>query len=241
MALKEKLLEFGLNEKEAAFYLTSLELGKANLSQIAEKAKLNRTTCYVVISTLREKSLIKAQVIKNKKYFIAAEPEDLQRLIDQKANLLKSILPQLSALNNEYKKKPKVTFYEGEAGLVNIYLDNLTTKGELLTIAGEQVFNSLILNKVPNYIEQRIQNRVLLRLIAPDTKVMKEWQVKDREQLRITKLIPSEKFNPKINIDIYNNKVALTSFEEKVGLIIESKDISDTMKVVFGLWWESLS
>lgn len=240
MPLTQKLLEFGLNEKEAAFYLAALELGRATLTDIAEKASINRTTGYLIVSSLGEKGLVKTIIHKRKKYYLASEPEDLQRLIDQKTSLLKHLLPQLQGISNISQKKPKISFYEGISGITNIFLDNLTAKDELLTIAGEKTFNGLVLEKYPNYIKERVNKKILLKLIAPDSETMRQWQPKDQEQLRITKLIPKEKFPLKVNIDIYNNKVALTSPDEMIGLIIESKDIADSLRTVFNLIWSTL-
>jgi len=240
MPLTQKLLEFGLNEKEAAFYLAALEFGKATLTDITEKAAINRTTGYAVVSSLKDKGLIKTFIQKRKKYYLASDPEDLQRLIDQKASLLKHLMPQLKGISNVMQKKPKISFYEGASGIISIFMDNLTARDELLTIAGEKTFNAMILDKVPNYVKQRVDKKILLKLIAPNSETMRQWQLKDREQLRITKLIPKEKFPLKVNIDIYNNKVALTSPDEMVGLIIESKDIADSMKTVFNLVWSTI-
>lgn len=240
MQLSQKLLEFGLNEKEAAFYLAALELGRSTLTEITEKAQLNRTTGYLVITSLKDKGLLKTIIHKRKKCYLASDPEDLQRLIDQKTNLLKHIMPQLKGVSNIMEKKPKISFYEGTSGIVNIFMDNLTATGELLTIAGEKTFNDLILEKAPNYIQERTDKKILLKLIAPDSEIMRAWQIKDQEQLRITKLVPEEKFPLKVNIDIYNNKVALTSPNEMIGLIIESKDIADSLKIVFNLIWSTI-
>jgi sugar-specific transcriptional regulator TrmB len=240
MPLTQKLLEFGLNEKEAAFYLAALELGRATLTDITEKAVINRTTGYTVVTSLKDKGLIKTLIQKRKKYYLASDPEDLQRLIDQKTSLLNHLMPQLKGISNVMQKKPKISFYEGANGIISIFMDNLTARDELLTIAGEKTFNAMILDKVPNYVKQRVDKKILLKLIAPNSETMQQWQLKDREQLRITKLVTKEKFPLKVNIDIYNNKVALTSPDEMIGLIIESKDIADSMRTVFDLVWSAI-
>ena len=51
--------------------------------------------------------------------------------------------------------------------------------------------------------------------------------------------INAEQFPFENEIAIYENKLAIMSLsrDEKIGLLIESKTISDTMKAVFNLAW----
>ncbi len=237
MSLQRQLLEFGLTEKESAFYLSALELGRASLTDVTAKADINRSTGYQIVSSLKNKGLIETLVRKKRRYYLAADPDKLQRLVDQKSALLKHILPQLKGMSNFLQKKPRVSFYEGESGLVSIFLDNLSANNEILSIAGEQTFNALVLEKIPDYIRQRVERKILLRLIVPESDVMRKWQASDQVHLRVTKLIPKEKFSLKVNIDIYNDKIAITSPDEMVGLIIESRDIADSLKTIFNFMW----
>mgnify|MGYP001377386454 CR=1 FL=1 len=39
------------------------------------------------------------------------------------------------------------------------------------------------------------------------------------------------------DIEIYDNKVMIASWKEKLGIIIESQEISDAMKKIFELAW----
>src|SRR3989344_3084305 len=57
------------------------------------------------------------------------------------------------------------------------------------------------------------------------------------EQKRETAMVPADKyyFSPEINI--YDNKVMIASWKEKLGIIIESHEIADAMKKVFELAW----
>ena len=55
--------------------------------------------------------------------------------------------------------------------------------------------------------------------------------------MRETAIVPADKyyFSPEINI--YDDKVMIASWKEKLGIIIESHEISDAMKKVFELSW----
>jgi sugar-specific transcriptional regulator TrmB len=240
MNLEKNLNELGLTSKEAKMYLTSIELGKANISDISKKSGLNRSTAYIVLGSLRDKGLMMTIIQKKKRLYVPADPSNLQDMIEKKNMILEQILPRLKGMSNLPSHKPTMSYYEGESGILKTYLDNLTAKGEILTIAGENTFNELIINKVPDYIERRAKNRILLKIISPDTEAMRKWKQQDVQHLRITKLVPRDRFPFKVNIDIYNDKVAITSMEQSIGLIIEDAGITETLRLFFKLSWELL-
>ena len=55
--------------------------------------------------------------------------------------------------------------------------------------------------------------------------------------MRETALVPTDMcdFIPEINI--YDNKVMIASWREKLGIIIESAEIADAMKKIYELAW----
>lgn len=238
--LIKQLSELGLSEKEAGTYIASLELGQATIVEIAKKSGLNRTTIYNFIDNLVNRGLLGATIQGKKKLYTPAEPEKIEILLKQKELLFESLIPQLKAIYNTKGIKPKVKFFEGDRGIVNIFLDNLSAQGEILTMAGETTFNDLVIKQVPDYIERRVKKKIFLKMIVPDSPAMIQWMAKDKSELRETKAIPKDEFPLKVNIDIYNDKVAITSTQDKIGLLIESKDIADTWRSIFKLCWRGI-
>jgi hypothetical protein len=49
--------------------------------------------------------------------------------------------------------------------------------------------------------------------------------------------VPADKYYFSPEIDIYDNKVMIASWREKLGIIIESHEIADAMKKIFELAW----
>src|SRR4030042_1390974 len=114
-----------LNEKEAKVYLASLELGQAIVNAIAKKAGVNRATSYFVIENLIKMGLMSSFHKDKKQYFIAADPERLLEIVDQKKKLYESkadrlnkIMPELRSINNKQKNRPVVRYYEGKEGVM---------------------------------------------------------------------------------------------------------------------------
>jgi hypothetical protein len=72
---------------------------------------------------------------------------------------------------------------------------------------------------------------------VPETPVGRERTTHDIEEKREIAFVPADKyyFSPEINI--YDNKVMIASWREKLGIIIESEEIADAMKKIYELAW----
>lgn len=123
--ITKDLEQFGLAEKEAKIYLAVLELGEANIQQIAQKSGVKRTTAYDVINSLKEKRLLTEMAKGKKALFSAEDPRKLEGQLDEKKETLKKILPELLSITNLLDKKPTIKFYEGDEGIKEVYKDTL--------------------------------------------------------------------------------------------------------------------
>ena len=119
----------GLNDKEAEIYLAALHLGYCSVSEIADRANINRTSAYTHIKNLIAKGLLSTCEKMGKVFLVAARPEKLQHLyeiqereIQRKRNLLNDLLPQLESIYSIAKDKPSVKFFEhrDDASLKNL-------------------------------------------------------------------------------------------------------------------------
>lgn len=240
--LENTLQQIGLPEKQARIYMACLELGECSIKEIAKKAEIKRTTIYDIIDDMIAAGFIKATTRGKKKRFIAAEPNELQIIIQKRETLLEQILPQLNNLNNSRKSKPKIWFFDGKEGLKKVYDDTLKYNGELLTFASEYVVNTLGKEWAEDYLKKRVRKSIHVRAIMPSTEfLVKEIIPLDREQLRMTKTIDPKKYPFSIEINIYgHNKVALMSSKEETALIIEGQEIYSTLKLIFEFFWDVL-
>lgn len=60
----------------------------------------------------------------------------------------------------------------------------------------------------------------------------------DKKELAETRIVPKENFNPRIEVNIYNNKVAFLNYAENMSVIIESPAIAEAMKQAYELSWK---
>lgn len=242
--LYKELEKLGLNEKEAKVYLAALELGEANIQQIARKSGVRRTTLYDVLESLRGKGLVGNLTKNNKTVYYSQTPQKLENEIQGKREVLKEVMSELMSLANRIERKPKIRFYEGMDGIKEVYLDTLQYAGqELLAWVSPKAlgaFDKQFLNKI--YLPKRLQKKIRVRAIAPDAPEMQKYKELDQESLRQTKLISGARFPIEVEINLYGgNKIAIMAFEEKISLIIESRKIFNTLKSIFEMNWEKLT
>jgi sugar-specific transcriptional regulator TrmB len=239
--LLSTLKQIGLNEKQAKIYLAALELGETTVKEIAKKAEIKRTTIYDLLDEMIESGLIKQTIKETRKKFIAASPEELQIIVQKREALLSQIMPALSSMSNVDKVRPKIRFYEGREGLLEVYADTLKHSGEILAFASADVLD-FGKDWVQNYINKRVQKKIYYKGILSISNVIeKEFISLDQAQMRSSKVIDSQKYPFSNEIMIYGHqKIAIISPKDSLGVIIESTEIYRTQKSIFELLWDNL-
>ncbi len=146
----------------------------------------------------------------------------------------------MAELESRYRPestKPKVTFYEGDDGLKKVYENTLTSSETLRSFASFDSLHGILPDYFKTYFKRRTKNKIGIRSIHPDTRLARENVKRDIEVDRESRLIPADKYNFTPEMQIYDNKVAITSLKEKLGIIIESQEIYEAMSVAFELAW----
>ena len=133
--LLNKLEKSGLNDKEALVYLAVLELGGAFPSRIAEYTSLNRSTVYKILLNLSVRGLVNEIEKKNKLFYQIEKPHKLVRygeskirMAEEALDMVKNILPDIENLYGSFEERPKITYYEKEEGILQIYEDHISVK-----------------------------------------------------------------------------------------------------------------
>ena len=100
----QKVIEqLGYSPKEAKVYLASLSLGEAHISDIADKAKIPRSTAQVIVDRLQKDGLMNFYVMRRYKYWVAEKPERLLDMLKQREAIIETALPKLVAIRQESK------------------------------------------------------------------------------------------------------------------------------------------
>lgn len=249
----DELTKIGLSSNEARTYLALLELGSATAQEIARKSGIKRATTYVQLEALSKIGLVtsfeKASERKNgasKTYFRAEDPEHLTKIIErgkklseERGRALSEILPDLGKLYLSSGERPRVRFFDGVEGL-------RTMQGEFLKSGADNVdsFSSAddiarIFPQPEEYISKKIKKQIKLRLIYTSAKGA-FLKSSDAESLRESRYVASDKFPVSCDISIYKNTVSVSVLKNHIfGVLIENKEIADSMRSFFTMAWEN--
>jgi HTH-type transcriptional regulator, sugar sensing transcriptional regulator len=241
--LQKALLSLNFTEKEANVYLALLELGQGSVSEIARKANINRTYGYNILSILASKGLVNISGKEPKQEYAAESPDKIRELlkmeIAKNQEFLKqadAIIPQLKSIHS-VKGRPQVRFYEGKDGLKQVYEDTLTSHETILAFASVEDVHQTLPDYFPGYYFRRADKGIPIRAIFPDSPEAEDLIKYNKIQKRETALVPPDKYSFSPEINIYDNKVMIASWKEKLGITIESGEIADAMKKIFELAW----
>jgi len=243
--LKNLLIDVGLKEKEGDVYLAILALGQGTASKIARRAHIVRTTVYDILGSLFDKGLVTLTGKEPKQEYVAESPDNLKIYLESELGKRKTdledaehdLIPQLKSIHN-VGNRPKVMFYEGKEGIEKVYEDTLTSSEPIRAYASvENMFGGLP-GYFPEYFKRRAAKNIKIRAIIPNSAQGRERKSKDAEELRESALVPEKMFHFTPEINIYDDKVMIASWKEKLGIIIESKEIAEAMKTIFELSWK---
>ena len=242
--LKKLLLEIDFSAKEADVYLATLVLGRGTASKIARKAHIARTTVYDILSSLFDKELVTLSGKEPKQEYVALSPDKLQEYIVKQLEKKKTelrqaemvLIPQLKSIHN-VKNRPKIMFYEGEDGLKKVYEDTLSSQESIRAYASVGDMHAGLPGYFPQYYKRRAEKGIAIRAIVPDTEAGRERKNFDKAEMREMALVPEKHFRFSPEINIYDDKVMIASWREKLGIIIESGEIADAMKKIYELAW----
>lgn len=240
--LTDKLMRLGFNDKEAKVYLALLELGEATINQICLKTKIKRTTTYDVITSLKEKGYLTSTLKGSRKKYIAKDPRELETKLEQRKVLLRTMMPELLSICNLIERKPKVRFYEGDEGLKEIYMDTLKYPNQpIYSWVTDEVWGILDTEFLYSYLDSRVKNKIWAYVIAQDTKKNRAYRDDDAKYIRKTLFESDPDFHVEVEIDLYGDRnIGIMVFGEKIGLVIESKKLYNTIKSIFDSQWVNL-
>jgi len=235
------LSSMGLSRREVAVYVAILELGRGTVTQISRKAGINRTTGYDLLDSLANEGLVRISGKEPKQEYVAESPDSIQTMLERRLQstqqqmvAAKDFIPKLKSLH-KVEDRPQIKFYEGIDGLKQVYEDTLTAKEPIVAYAAYEDMHATLEDYFPDYYLRRAKKGISIRGIVPATPASAERARHNKEESRDIALVPKEQFDITPDIEIYDNKVTIASWREKLGIIIESAEIAHAMKKVFEL------
>ncbi len=242
MKTNELLENLGLDERESEIYLTLLELGPQLPQYIARNTGIKRTTLYEIFPEMVKRGLIVEVSQGKRRFFQAVSPDKLFREYEKRYKEIKQNIADLISIYRMQGLRPKIEVYEGFDGMKKFYNRTLETKEICKCFVQPAKYNTRVLDwLVKEYVPARVKKGVLVKAIMPDDDLSEYYMGFRKEHMRIGRKVPLKKFHFKIEGMIQGNKVFFASYEKGgplVGIIIESKQIADTLSALYDLAWE---
>lgn len=238
MNLHQKLIDYGLTEKEAKVYLAILELGLSTVNTIAKKSGTFRTYCYDILKSLSEKGLTTSIIKKQTKYFEAVDPEKLIQLLKYKEERISEAIPELKLLKAQKTIKPTTEIFEGKEGIKSIHMDILQTGKDHYVLGASTTIIEFLGPWFDYYVNERVKHKLQVKVLTDQSKEGRQISKIAKQKLREVRYSPLKQT---INTTtyIYGNKIAMIMYgKEKFGVVINSKELAKTQKIVFDSLWD---
>jgi predicted transcriptional regulator len=238
---KKALLQADLTPSQAEILEYLYQNRAAKASEIASQIKRSRAIVYKEAEALVEMGIIeKIERPGQVAIFKAGHPSLLQKLMDKKEKqlkkdkeLLNSYLPDMVANYNLANNRPGISFHEGVEGLGKIY-EEILREGQylyLIRARREPVYKEKFAAMVEQFVERRVKKGIkVMGIFASDVDNPEQDAALLLEKFNVGK----DMYTAPVEIYIFGNKVAILSFsEELIGMIIESKQVAQSLQQIF--------
>lgn len=177
----------------------------------------------------------------NISYFSAESPNRLFKLLDEKKEMINSVLPEIMNLRQMNSMTPAAKIYEGKEGLKIVWDDILDTAEregfrEIHAISGLDVLKYLP-KYFPEWLKRREKLGVFSYVITKQTDSITD-QTLIKNHLRETRVMPMGLMGNG-TIDIYGDKIAFFSLKDGqiYSIILESPSMAEFLRNFFISTW----
>ncbi len=245
-SLEEILEDLGLSSSEITVFTYLFQSSNAErISSIARRVKLNRTTLYGVLKILSRRGLVSSIEERGVLTFRSIQPPALVDYIERAKDKLATdvkrvsdVIPFIEQLRKTGGRMyPTIQFFDGREGIKQAYEDtikNNPTK-KIYGFTGTQaIYSGIDRSWIDNYITRRTKAGVMWYSIAMDSPEAHAMKSRDSSESRVTKILPPES-KSSLELCTYGDKVMIASFSQDhpLGIIIEDREIAETVKTLF--------
>jgi sugar-specific transcriptional regulator TrmB len=245
--LYDTLKLLGLGQKEIRFFIACFEIGPATINDVAKRARIQRSTAYLIAQDLITQRLIEENLHQYKKKISTIDPSDLLRILSSKQRTigrqeieLEEKLPDLQAIYQASNARPNVKVFEGVSGLFSIQTDILSARKEILLWTNQETENKFFTKEFHDkFIELRKRKGTFIKVLAVNNEKGHGLKSSDKGNLRETHLLPKG-INFSSETYIYDGKIAILDYKKDIiGVIIQSEPMSQAQKAIFDLTWNN--
>ena len=236
----------GLSEKQAKIYRLLLITGDERPSVLARKSGIKRANTYGLLEDMARRGLVIKFEKESITYFRPEPPQKLVEIIEARKKetaiaqeLAHDLIPNLTSQFNLSVGKPTISYYEGVKGIHEVFKNIYAPKNEPVygCVDLEKADEAFPSHIIGNLIPLRMKNKVFAESIVADSPQSQAIHKEDATHLRKTTIVSKTKYPLPAEIDVYEDKIALLSFEKGkfIGMIIQNQAFATTLKSIFKL------
>lgn len=249
--IQEIITQIGLNRAEATtFSVLSQYPDGISVLELSRELNLPRPTIYSHLETLFKIGIAKKGLRENTSIIYPESKEIIETIFEEKIASLKKSKECLS-LSFDNKKsiskfKPKFFVYEDQNAYEQVWRDILRTRNESYWVwpIKRMLEKGILSEKLQEFHEERIKRKIVMNVLWPEKMKLdiKKFPFllssDEKTSLRKIRILPKE-LEQDVGYGIYGNKVAfISSGSENYAFVIESKELTKTLKNQFDFFWK---
>lgn len=247
--IQTTLQDIGLKENEIKVYLAALSLGSQPASVLWKKTGIARSNAQYICGNLVDRGLLSMVTMPTGNIYSPEKPEKIISMLgrqydvlDKKIHQVQAIMGDLRNMMNPYASVPRVKYYTGLDGIIDMYEDvfkeGKTIYGALNMM--EDVHPGFTQYLEREYIPKRVQSGIQARWVVTDNLSTREYRKNDEKMHKRTLLLPEDQYPFETCIHVYAGKVAFYSYSQQdmSGIIIQNEKMHDTMLSLLKASWD---
>lgn len=234
----------GASPDEAQIAQLLAERGAQPASRIAKWIGGPRNTIRGALDRLVALGLVARSVRGNTHFYNVESKGALEKLLAEQAEEFartqKHKLAAVSSLRDDFgsrthSHRPRVRVFEGDADMRRLYEDTLTATTGIVAWASFDENQRAMPRYFATYYRRRARRGIHMRSIHPDSQLARSHHANSKSEHRTSVLVPAKLFSCRPEIQIYNDKINIVSWQDRVGVLIESEEIANALRSVFEL------
>jgi len=238
--VRDALLAYGFDEKEAMTYLAGLEVGSATVLELSRKSGLPRTTLYPILEQFCRRGFFQMRKVKGRTQYAAEPPATFLKKLEDREKTFRDILPDLETLHSTKGETVGVTMFEGSDGFrqfwQKLFRSGVKDYCLLTSVSGmrEYVHEEYLVKHV---IATRLRLGIKSRQLLPENAMTRKVVATDKDQLRESRYLSPDAKLP-ATVLIFGSEVAfITTRKENSVILVASGDIAVTLRTAFEMMW----
>lgn len=253
MNLKNVFQSIGMLPEEAEILAILYSSSNAKVSEITRKTSIPRTSIYIYLKNLEKRGYI----VKSKKgkiaSFVPKNPELILENLDTTTTQFATALPLLLNSMERHEKHPKITFYESQTGIENIYKDMVRSSkskeivyviesAETIRENLERLSDHFMLRWQKQMVEKNILTQGIVTGDAKKIFAGLDYRLRNvlRNRAATVRLQSSQDFGFSMNLYLVGGeKVYFFVPQKKFVMKIESVEIYQSLLTLYKVFYET--